>query len=267
MTPSISPITRAFVALLVALASVGIGAQAAIGGGGGDNTAVLGKTKDAPRPNCPATQPPPPQSEFEPKDACQVTGQVTGYQKSADGKKGIFKVREDGHIVAWSVDLSDPSKSERRTFGEASQTDQYGKAPTAGISIIRRQEDKIFKLKSASPILNVRSFYGEKPTFTLAEPLPVKEGDVVALTTATWLPAFSIIDQTEDDVWVSSREEKDWVEVDGEPCSVPQGLTPEERLEYFFDASSPHRKVGSERKYECKYDESRLLYWAYFVKG
>ena len=240
---NIPPIARALGALIVALACVTFGIQAAIGAG----AKQLGKTKDSPSPQCPESD----------KYACEVTGQVTGFQKSADGRKGIFKVPEDGQIVAWSVDLADPSKEERRTFGEASETDQYGKAPTAGISIIRAKDDKNFKLRSESPLLNVRGFYGEKPLFTLANPLSVNEGDVVALTTATWLPAFSTKNQTANDVWVAGRKEED--------CSVPDSVPAEERLAYFFKHTSPHRKDGSERPYACKYDNARILYWAYFV--
>ena len=249
---STPPIARALGALVVALACVAFGIQTAIGA----TAEQLGKTKDAPNPNCPERTPPPGQQQTA-EDLCQVTGQVTGFQKSADGEKGLFKVPEDGQIVAWSVDLADPTKAERRTFGEASETNQYGKAPTAGISIIRRKEGSVYKLMSSSPLLNVRGFYGEMPVFTLAQPLSVSSGDVVALTTATWLPAFSNRNQTEDDAWVASRKKED--------CKVPKSVPPEDRIEYFFAHTAPHRKAGSERPYECRYDKARILYWAYFV--
>ena len=34
-----------------------------------------------------------------------MVGAVTGFQTTANGKRAIFKVPSDGHIVAWSVDL------------------------------------------------------------------------------------------------------------------------------------------------------------------
>lgn len=228
----------------------------------GAKSKVLGKTRSTPRPMCPQKNVPAGQATT--KDFCEVTGQVTGFQRSADGKNGLFKVKEDGKIVAWSVDLSDPRKSERDTFGKASQTKKFGKAPTAGISIIRATDGSDFKLKSASPIISVRGYYKEKPLITLNEPLRVRKGDVVALTTATWLPAFSRINQKPSDVWVGSRKKSDWT--DGSSCNLPNNLnTPEERLKYFFDHSSPHRKIDSERPYQCVYKGARILYWAYFV--
>jgi hypothetical protein len=251
---SISPTARAFAALIVAALCVGFGIQAAEGA----KSHVLGKTKASPRPMCPEKKVDNPQV----KDLCEVTGQVTGFQRSADGKKGLFKVPEDGKIVAWSVDLSDPRKSERKTFGEASETNEFGKAPTAGISIIRATDGKDFKLKRSSPVMSVRSFYGQQPTITLDDPLGVRKGDVVALTTSTWLPAFTRINQTSQDAWVASRKAKDWVDPG---CSIPSNVPADKRLEYFFDHSSPQRKIGSEREYGCTYKGARILYWATFV--
>jgi hypothetical protein len=252
MTPerSFNRTGRLLGALIVAVLTMAVGIQAAIGA---QNAKMLGKTKGAPPPMCPETN----------QNPCSVTGQVTGFQRSANGKDGLFKVRTTGKIVAWSVDLSDPSKEERETFGTASQTDAFGKAPTAGISIIRPTEGKKFKLKSHSPILSMRAFYGRRPTITLNDPLRVRQGDVVALTTATWLPAFSQIGQTSDDAWVASRKQEDWA--NGERCDIPNSVPPEERLEYFFDHTSPHRTIDSERPYECVYRSARILYWAYFV--
>jgi hypothetical protein len=249
LSKTISPALRAFAALLVAIACVGFGIQVAEGA----KSKLLGKTKSDPRPMCPAKNVDNPTV----KQQCEVTGQVTGFQRSADGKKGLFKVKEEGKIVAWSVNVADPRKSERDTFGEAAATDRFGKAPTAGISIIRETSGRKFKLKKASPLLSMRGFYGRRPVITLDQPLRVRKGDVVALTTATWLPAFTRIGQTRDDAWVASRKESD--------CTVPNSVPPDQRLDYFFEHTSPHRKVGTERKYECVYTGARILYWAYFV--
>ena len=207
---------------------------------------VLGKTRDNPRPSC---------SEKSSSE-CQITGQVTGFQRSVDGKANLFKAPSDGKIVAWSVDLAKPSREERRIFGEAAATDEFGESPTAGISILRKKDNGEFRLQRASPILEVQAHYGEQPIFTLRNPLKINKGNIVALTTATWLPAFAFKGQSRDDVWVASRNRQN--------CEVPDSVPPDERLEYFFAHTRPHRDVGSERKYACEYDEARLLYWAYF---
>lgn len=211
---------------------------------------VLGKTRTAPKPACP-DRPNTPETE------CQITGQVTGYQRSVDGKANLFKAPSKGKIVAWSVDLAKPSKKERRVFGKAAATNEFGESPTAGISILRKKRNGEFRLQRASPILEVQSHYGTQPVFTLRQPLNINKGNIVALTTATWLPSFAFKGQGRDDVWVASRNRQN--------CEIPNNVPPDERLEYFFAHTKPHRNVGSERKYQCDYDNARLLYWAYFV--
>ncbi len=215
---------------------------------GAVNARVLG-TANNPRPAC---------SEKSPDD-CQITGQVTGYQRSVRGESNPFRVESKGRIVAWSVSLARPSEEEREIFGEAARTDEFGESPTAGISILRKAkgEGRQFKLVRSSPILKVQGHYGSEPIFTLQAPLRVRRGDVVGLTTATWLPAFAFKGQGPKDVWIASRRSAN--------CEIPDSVPAEERLEYFFAHTSPHRKEGSTRRYDCMYDNARLLYKAYFA--
>lgn len=213
---------------------------------GAERAKVLGKSKFTPKPECPST----------PSSSCEVTGQVTGFQRSIGGKANVFKAPKDGKIVAWSVDLSKPSKEERDIFGEAAATDEFGKNPTAGISILRKRSNGEFKLMRASPILRVQRYYGKQPIITLRNPLKINEGNIVALTTATWLPAFANRPQSAGDAWVGSRPKKN--------CTIPDSVPQDQQLEWFFDHTRPHRKVGSSRKYACVYPEARILYWAYF---
>ena len=211
-----------------------------------ERATVLGKSRSNPEPAC---------SEKD-GDECQITGQVTGFQRAIRGVPNVFKAPRHGRIVAWSVHLGRPSKEERNAFGEAAETGKYGESPTAGISILRKKRDGSFELMRASRILEVQSYYGQKPIFTLDPPLRIRKGQIVALTTATWLPAFAFAGQRPNDVWVASRRKKN--------CDPPDSVPREERLDYFFAHTSAHKRVGSSRRYECVYDSARLLYWAYF---
>jgi hypothetical protein len=205
-----------------------------------------------------ANNPPPACSEESPDD-CQITGQVTGYQRSVRGESNPFRVKNNGRIVAWSISLARPSAEEREIFGEAAKTDEFGKSPTAGISILRKVkgEGRQFKLVRSSPILEVQAHYGSQPIFTLRNALRAKKGDIVGLTTATWLPAFAFKGQGAKDVWIASRRSAN--------CEIPDSVPADERLAYFFAHTAPHRKAGSKRRYECMYDNARLLYKAYFT--
>lgn len=231
--------------VLVALAAAvlaGVVAVAAFGA----SAVLIGKTKRTPNPNCPAADVPNPTLA----QSCQVTGQVTGFQRSVDGKKSLFKAKADGKIVAWSVDLSRPNQDERAVFEEFGGSDRYGNGPTAGLAILKKLDNKKFELKRKSPIVKVRNYLGQKPTFTLDDPLRVREGQTIAITTATWLPNFSVKNLSEKNVWVASRQPDE--------CGAGD-------VETFFQQSNPHLKEGSDRTYGCVYSRARLLYWAYFV--
>lgn len=236
LTQADSPLRARLPLLLAALAVL----VTAIAGGlvataGAERAIVLGKTKRTPQPNCP--------------NDCEVMGQVTGFQRSAAGKNGLFRVTERGQIVAWSVDLSKPDKGERNTFNEAGGSERYGNQPTAGVAIIRKESRGKYKLLRRSPILKMNGFYGEQPVITLNKPLRVRPNDIVAVTTATWLPNFAS-GLSRRDVWVGSRNPDECTAAD---------------IDAFFAQSNPHLKEDSTRRYGCKYDQARLLYWAYFV--
>jgi hypothetical protein len=230
-------LAAALVAALLAGASGDAGAAAA---------KLIGKTKQTPSPDCPKTP-------------CEAIGSVTGFQTKADGKNGIFKVRQKGHVVGWSVDVSRPNAEQREFFGDFYRDREFGTDPVARIGILRhvgggrsgerararRAGDK-FRLIKQSPPVKLGSELGGTPVITLNDPLRVNKGDVVALTIPSWLSNFAT-EQSRDDVWRASRS--------------PQKCTGRNEIQQ----SRPHEKVGDTRRYGCRYTTARLLYWAYFV--
>jgi hypothetical protein len=203
---------------------------------------VIGKTASTPRPSCPAPKFPTPAQQ------CQAMGHVTGFQKSVDGQRGVFKVRQDGHLVAWRIGLSKPDEDERDFFGDNLDSPEFGSRPTARLSVIKKTDKKTYKLLKQSPVVEVNPFLGESPIFTLTQPLKVKKGSVVALTTPTWASNFAHAHLSKQNVWVGSRKPG--------RCDSKRDL---------LKRSKAHQEVGSERKYACAYTGARLLYWAYFV--
>lgn len=206
-------------------------------GAGASAAQTLGKTKRTPKPLCP--------------DPCGVTGRTTQFQRTADGKSGLFKVEKAGKIVAWSVDMGAPTKEQRMNIAEATATNDFPKKPTAALAIIRNTDGKKFKLKSESPLIELNQYYGESPTFILDQPLTVKPGDVVALTTVNWAPVFSSSSATQGDKWVASRS--------SDACDVEDDADD-------LEESRAHRNIGGERRYGCTYTNDRILYRAFFAK-
>lgn len=222
-----------------------------VGDATGEKSTVIGKTKKAPGPSCPTPEGKPPFYK-----ECQAVGEVTGLQKRADGEVNPFKIPESGHIVAWSIDLSKPNKDERAFFTDAPSGHPdldtgvgWGK-PSARISILKKLKHRRFKLVKQSRKVKLSSQLGEQPIFTMKEPLRVKKGRFVAITTPNWISALAH-DRPEmnkdSDVWIASRGPK---HCDGQDS---------------VEHSRAQQKKGGIRKYGCKYYPARLLYWAYLI--
>jgi hypothetical protein len=231
----------AFAAALAAAAATLAGALAADRGAAqfGDRASVVGQTANTPKPVCPT-----PEIDNPPADrACNVLGRVTGFQTRADGRKNLFKVRKPGKIVAWSVALGRPDKEEQEFF--LTQLSKSG-PPSARLSILKPKGDARFKLTKQSPVVQLKPYFGEQPIFTLSDPLRVKKGVIVAITTPTWIPNLALRGASQSDRWRASRPKG---ECDGEDALLQQ--------------SRPQQKVGGQRPYECSYRATRVLYTAF----
>jgi hypothetical protein len=104
----------------------------------------------------------------------------------------------------------------------------------------------IYKLKAQSPAEDLTQYLGQTTTFTLETPLRVKPNNIVALTVATWAPAFAV-NQSADTKWQASRKKG--------KCSNTDDIL----------AGTPQDQLGSERSYGCTYTTARLLYSATVV--
>ena len=226
---------RACFGLLLAVAVL---AGIRAGSASGVAATQLGQAGKAPKPACP-------------KD-CFVFAKVTGFQTTANGKRALFKIPADGHIVGWRVKLSKPESNDI-----ASLTGDFGDS-AAHISILKQKDRNSFKLTKESPNVNLTSALGRSPIYTLDKALKVKKGTVVGLSTNSWVSDFAQLgDLTDDgDKWRASRKSSEC----GDDPAKSQDENGDDLLK-----SKPHRKVGTTRPYGCTYGMGRILYWAYFV--
>ena len=231
-----------FAALCAALVSV-----IAVASAGARDARVLGKTKRTPSPDCPTDTN---------RHPCEGVGSVTGFPLVAGGEKRPMNVPERGKLVAWSIDLSKPKKSQRNFFGGLFKSDRFGERPTARIAVIKHGKKRAATSSCArAPWSSLSSALGRKQVFTLDKPLRIRKGQVVALTVPTWASNFASHISRRKNKWRASRSRRN--------CA-PKGsdITAVRR---FARKSRPHQKVGSVRGYGCDYTSARLLYWAYYV--
>lgn len=220
------------------LLAVLIAAAVALGGSASaarTEASILGATKQKVQASCPRTP-------------CEAIGSVTGFQKQAGGKNGVFKIPAAGKLVAWSADVSKPSNDQISFFGSFYEHEKLGTDPFARIAVLRRKADKggRFKLVKQSPKVELTDLMGSRPIITLNRPLTAHKGDVVAITVPTWAPVFAV-GLSERNAWVASRSKKKCTGVDN------------------IKASRPHQELKSLRRYGCTYTTARLAYWAYYV--
>jgi len=229
---------------LLAFAGLCVGLTAAIGisTAGAKKATIIGKTKNTPAPACP---------DDTPSNPCTATGRVTGFMIKADGKKHPYNVFKTGKIVAWSINISKPTKDQYDFFGTLFQNETFGKHPSARIAVIKNKGHHKYKLLKQSPAADLKADLGRKQTFTLEKPLKVHRGQVIALSLPTWATAFSRPVSASGNQWKASRRSK--------KCNVDRQHLQNAK------ASKAQQKVGSVKPYGCTYSGARLLYWAYFV--
>ena len=108
--------SRGFAVLLIGVVALTMAALAP-----GKAAKVLGKAGNSPDPQMP-------------EGICSVLASVTAFQTTANGKRPQFKVPADGHIVAWSVDLSRPDEGRPRAASGVVR-----RRPEARLSILKQQ--------------------------------------------------------------------------------------------------------------------------------
>jgi hypothetical protein len=237
----------AALALTALLVGVGVLSASAGGGktakvfstGGGDKKPACGKGRD---------------------DFCTALPNMTVFTNQADNKRNPFEAPSNGRIVAWAIKLGHkpsnktPSgepdaKSNLEFFQDNFGNEKYGKGPAARLAILKRQGSGIeFKLADQSPAVKLTGpFFHKETIITLDRPLPIKQGEVVGLTSLTWIPTVLPKDMGGGKAgWRASMKKN-------------VGCTVDDQI-----AAKAQKKIGSIREYGCKFD-ARLFYKAYFV--
>ena len=208
---------------------------------------VLGQTATTPPASCPGKI----VNNVE-VIPCRVEGHVTGFQVLAGGVARPFEAPFDGKVVAWSITLSRPSRTDTDTTTDEVSffNDFLGKPSQARIGILRPVEDSDppkYTLVRQAPLQVLNPYFGSTVVFALDHPLTVLQGQIVALTVPTWAPMFAF-NVTDEDTWRGSRLPKQ--------CSSREDI----------QGGHPQQGVGKVKTYGCYYSNARLLYTATLVQ-
>lgn len=182
---------------------------------------------------------------------CRALARVTGFQvltENGDGdRKNLpFRVPFNGTLTSWTIALSFPTNAQRAFFNKA-----WGSPATARIAVLRRipkTSPPRYRLVRQTPPRSLAGWFGRTPRFPVRPPIPVRRGQIIALTVPTWAPAIAI-DLPKLNRWRASR-------------SPGRCLKPEHQRR-----SRPHQIRDSRRVYGCRYETARLLYSARIRRG
>jgi hypothetical protein len=188
---------------------------------------VIGATSPATVPSCPASP-------------CLAVSRTTGFQVKVAKAISPLRAPRAGSIVAWTITLGKPNATQIKFFNA-----NEGGPSEAGIAILRAQKSPnlTYKLVAQSPPVKLQAYFGKTAQFPLATTIPVRKGDVVALTVPSWAPALAL-GFGNDTSWRASRQRKQ--------CTTTSAQT---------DQTS----IGSPVQYFCLYQTARLTYSATLI--
>jgi hypothetical protein len=180
-----------------------------------------------------------------PPDPCEAAVRVTALQgRAAGGPKNPYYIRRDGYIVAFTLELAQPTAEQVDFFN-----DNFGSPAQVRLSVLRRGDTRRtrlnYRLVSQTDLFDVDDYFGSSPTFVLPEPLRVRKTNWIAITVPTWAPIFAN-NLTRSDWWRASRAKNS--------CDAPRSLR-----------QFALGELRSVNVFGCTYSRARLLYTATYV--
>jgi hypothetical protein len=163
----------------------------------------------------------------------------------ADGLLNPTRARHAGRVVAFTVGLSalDTNRSIRKQ--EIQQEDlNFGGTTRVQVTVLRRvgaARHLRWKVTAQSSAFHVQPYLGHVVQIPLNRTLPVRAGDMIALTTPTWAPVLALNQDQKKFAYRQSRKSN---------CSKAPG------------ASQAQETIGQKTVYGCKYPGTRVEYTA-----
>ena len=170
---------------------------------------------------------------------CTVVGKTTGFQARSGARRSPYMVDvKKGKVVSWGIIMGAPGK------WVDFFNDIFGSRSRVRLAVLRKSKStrgggSRYRLMRQTEVAEITSYFGSSPAFALDDPMPVREGDVLAITVHTWAPAFRVnLDSTYS--WRADRKR-------GSCSNVRKGAI--------------HTKLKSTRPYQCLYRTAQLLYY------
>jgi hypothetical protein len=179
-----------------------------------------------------------------------VLERTTALQSKSDGVANPTVIRHDGWIVSFTVGLSRLSSNAKTVHKLLHGLDAtYGGTPRLQLTVLKPGGKGNYTVQAQSGQYHLIPFLGKvltepmslPPKFSSFTALPVKRGDVLALTVPTWAPVLTYNLTASKFAYLQSRT--------GNCAHAAAGQTAQ-------------TKVGSRKRYGCSYTGTRVQYSA-----
>jgi hypothetical protein len=160
-----------------------------------------------------------------PSSPCLAVSRTTGYQAKVVDSRAVYVVPRNGRIVAWTISLGSPDERQIEFF-----EDNYGEA-SAQLTILRRGKRLYHRVIGQSPVQELQPYFGQSVQFPLERSIPVRRGQVVALTVPTWAPALTQLLE-DGSSWRASRAKDKCNDTDAQTAQTRQGQLTQYRCLY-----------------------------------
>ena len=179
-----------------------------------------------------------------------VLERTTAIQTKSDGVARPTVVKQDGWIVAFTVGLSRLSSNAKTVHSLLHGLDTaYGGTPQLILTVLKPGAKGTYTVQAQSGSYHLIPFLGRllteplslPPKFSAFTALPVKKGDVLALTVPTWAPILTYNLSAGQYSYAQSRSQN---------CDSAA------------TSQTAQTSVGSSTKYGCAYTGTRVEYSA-----
>lgn len=174
-------------------------------------------------------------------DDCFVVTRTTGLQVNTSGRTYPTTVPADGRVAAFTLQLGTLTDRQISYFNKT-----YGGTPRVQLTVLsqtsKQKPKRLYTATAQSEIFRITPWLGTTVQFPLETTLPVRKGDLIALTVPTWAPVLAVnLDKTNS--WRASRDGR---------CDR-------------WDVQTAQQVVGNESAYKCLYQTAKLNYTATMI--
>lgn len=236
---------RTTLLILAVLSALAAATQVAAGSGPSAHKSTVtevGSRAGNPAPACPGS-------------GCRVVTRTSGYNRTVGKILNPDTATATGRIVAFTLRIAHPTRSQRAYFSR-----NFGPGAQVQISILRavtHRPSLTFRAVHVSEVFHIEPYMGKTAQFALDRSLPIKKGDIVAVTVPTWAPILAT-NRSSSTSWRASRNA-------GQCGTTPNPKNdPNISDRNFADLqrATQHDSRGSDKRYRCVYGTAQLAYSA-----